>query len=156
MRKEITTAPNKVIALDELVAAHGIIIEDMLPRIEYHLSGLEGVEGIQGQKAKVCMYWFRRFSEDIRGHFAFEEQELFPLIRNDRSDLSSRAISFIHDHENHESRLQLLLVVLQEELHLLSGDLAYELSLSSLRQLSELLREHARIEDEVFLDLINR
>ncbi|MFM1931972.1 MAG: hypothetical protein RL226_1275 [Bacteroidota bacterium] len=139
--------------IEQLKSAHKLISEVYIPKIEQYLLGMSGAGLVTDAKIEVCIYWFQRFAYDLESHFSFEEQELFEAIARSESSISKEGRYFLENHENHERRLQLLLRVMREEFTFFSGDLAYQLVLSSLNDLSKSLLEHAEREHELFSKL---
>ena len=150
------------VPIDELISylrlSHRYYLQERVPHIEQHLYHLADSEN---EKARVVLKrFFTDYKEEVVGHFEFEEKTVFPyaesLTKRDRGSQNFSILSYEKNHSNIEDKLDDLTSII---IKYLPGDTLPEERTSvlfDLFQLSSDLRLHNKLEEHLFVPLVEK
>lgn len=151
------------VLLEYLERSHEFYLSKLIPEVEQGIEAL--IRTLPANKGYLLSEAFKQYVQDLRHHFKYEEQTLFPYARLldgakqfpektpcIRTYLSFYSVAeFTHQHGEDEYRLEdfMYLVSLMSE----SADqpFFYRVAMQQLNRLSKDLNLHAFIEDEVLV-----
>ena len=141
--------------LEFLLKSHKYYMEERLPHIENHLEKI--VENVDVSVQAVLKQFYADYKQEVWNHFEYEEDTVFPYIRqllNDKSKPNYQINQFEQNHSNIEDKLADLINII---IKYLPGKLRTADRISMLQDLNALsadLNRHALIEDQILLPFV--
>ncbi len=153
-----------------LLRSHDYYLNRRLPHIGHHLEKIADM--LPARAGKAIKQFFNAYVDEVREHFAHEEETVYPHINRllNRDSLDSFSIkSYLDTHDNLEDKLSDLVQIIfkylpaspcHEDCHTLPSSLEGELRnttgdddaidmIFDILQLSHDLRKHSLIEDKI-------
>ena len=136
--------------LKYLKASHIYYIESRIPHIGRHLEHL--AELLPEKDGKLLKRFYKEYQNEVKSHFEFEEEIVFPYITNLAQGVKSDTFTietFEENHSNIEDKLSDLKSII---IKYLPGGVLQEERISvlfHLFRLSEDLEKHTLIEDKI-------
>ena len=133
-----------------LLRSHDYYLNRRLPHIGHHLEKIAAL--LPERAGKAIIKFFNAYIEDVREHFAHEENIVYPHIKRllNREDCDKFTIkSYLDTHDNLEEKLSDLVQIIFKYLPSSTSDDDSIDMIFDILQLSRDLRKHAIIEDKI-------
>ena len=135
--------------LPYLLRSHDYYLNRRLPHIGHHLDKI--AEMLPARAGKVIKQFFNAYVEEVREHFAHEENTVYPhishLLNHDEDNFAIK--EYLSSHGNLEDKLSdLVLIIFKYLPSSTSDDDAIDMIFDIL-QLARDLRKHSLIEDKI-------
>lgn len=146
-----------------LQSSHHYYLSERLPHIKRHLLNVAARAG--DRYGAILRQFFADYEHEVRDHFTFEEQHIFPLLNNTSanqpiSQSSSRVIKksshLSHNHSDLVDRLSDLTSIVLK--YIPADSLTEELNelVFGIMQLSSDLEKHALLEEKILIPYIGQ
>lgn len=145
-----------------LLSSHRYYLNERLPHIERHLANVAAHAG--ERYGTILHQFFADYKSEVQDHFAFEEQQVFPILcQADSPTTGAQAGGSMEetDHfaDNHSDLIDKLLDLTQIVYKYIPGDsMTEELNelVFGIMQLSSDLEKHAILEEKVLIPYMNQ
>ncbi len=151
------------VLLEYLERSHAFYLSKLIPEVEQSIEAF--MSGLEAKDGYLLSETFRLFVSDLKKHFVYEEQTLFPYARLlhgaesfpektpcIRTYLSFYSVKeFTDQHGEDEYQLEDFMYLVSLLSKRSAEPLYYRMAMQQLNRLSKDLRLHAFIEDEVLV-----
>ena len=141
--------------LPYLLASHRYYLDERFPHIEEHLQHIINAAG--PKYGNMLNHFYNEYQQEVKKHFKYEEEEVFPYIESLRKGQSTNNFSisqFRVNHSNIEDTLEDMMNILVKYL---PGDILpqerIEIS-TDIIELSADLISHSLIEDQILIPYV--
>lgn len=137
-----------------LKKSHVHYFDNRIPHIEKHLKKI--TEQIDGKQGSILMSFFLQYKKEVREHFDYEENNIFPLIKKlqEGEQQQDRFDGYAETHTNIEDSLDDLIQIVFKYL---PGNVEHDNTIGmvfDILQLAEDLKKHALIEERIIMPFI--
>ena len=138
-----------------LVASHVYYLEERIPHIENHLSRI--ADACPSSHQNILYRFFSDYKKEVENHFQYEEEIVFPYIKQLSMGKKSEGYAITQFEENHSNIEDKLNDLTNIILKYLPGDVMPQERISLLFdifQLSSDLNKHNLIEDKILIPYV--
>lgn len=143
------------VLLDYLQRTHRFYIDKILPKMEMNIKNIFDLFP-EHSIVPLLNHFYNQYQNDLLEHIELEEKHLFPyakklMVEQLPKDYSVHEFRLHHDHRI-QDHLEDIIMVIEEDIPLVSKTFAYRMFKNLLSQFQVDLNIHHMIEEKVFLD----